>query len=141
MGQQHRTYTDDFKAAAVDRLYEPGALIEPAAFTVHLKDVHVDRHNASSPHMTGSITSSALTATASRQHHTVMQGQMPRMHALTDALHGARAGGDTGRHFPPGDPQSKGAGSLPPFNLSTPPRACVFWQSPRETAGWCAGLP
>ena len=30
---------------------------------------------------------------------------------------------------------------LPPFNLSTPPRACVFWQSPRETAGWCAGLP
>ena len=30
---------------------------------------------------------------------------------------------------------------LPPFNLSTPPRACVFWQSPRETAGWCASLP
>ena len=30
---------------------------------------------------------------------------------------------------------------LPPFNLSTPPGACVFWQSPRETAGWCAGLP
>ena len=32
-------------------------------------------------------------------------------------------------------------GCLPPFNLSTPPRACVFWQSPRETAGWCASLP
>ncbi len=31
--------------------------------------------------------------------------------------------------------------TLPPFNLSTPPGACVFWQSPRETAGWCAGLP
>jgi hypothetical protein len=25
MGQQRRTYTDDFKAAAVDRLYEPDA--------------------------------------------------------------------------------------------------------------------
>ena len=25
MGQQRRTYTYDFKAAAVDRLYEPGA--------------------------------------------------------------------------------------------------------------------
>lgn len=25
MGQHRKTYTDDFKAAAVDRLYEPGA--------------------------------------------------------------------------------------------------------------------
>ena len=25
MGQHRRTYTDDFKAGAVDRLYEPGA--------------------------------------------------------------------------------------------------------------------
>ena len=25
MGQHQRTYTDDFKAGAVDRLYEPGA--------------------------------------------------------------------------------------------------------------------
>jgi transposase len=25
MGQQRRTHTDDFKAAAVDRLYEAGA--------------------------------------------------------------------------------------------------------------------
>ena len=33
------------------------------------------------------------------------------------------------------------AEGLPPFNLSTRPGACVFWQSPRETAGWCAGLP
>ena len=42
-----------------------------------------DRHNASSPHMTGSITSSALAAAASRQHHTVMQGQMPSASGLT----------------------------------------------------------
>ena len=25
MGQQRRTYTDNFRAAAVERLYEPGA--------------------------------------------------------------------------------------------------------------------
>ena len=45
-----------------------------------------DRHNASSPHMTGSITSSALAAAASRQHHTVMQGQMPSASGLTMPL-------------------------------------------------------
>ena len=33
------------------------------------------------------------------------------MHALTDALYGALAAGDIGRHFPPSDPQWKGAGS------------------------------
>jgi hypothetical protein len=26
MGQQRRTYTDDYNAAAVDRLYEPGGV-------------------------------------------------------------------------------------------------------------------
>ena len=33
------------------------------------------------------------------------------MHALTDALYGAMAEGDIGRHFPPSDPQWKGAES------------------------------
>src|SRR5690606_25668527 len=33
------------------------------------------------------------------------------MHALTDAIYGAMAEGDIGRHFPPSDPQWKGAES------------------------------
>ncbi|MCV2892331.1 bifunctional 2-C-methyl-D-erythritol 4-phosphate cytidylyltransferase/2-C-methyl-D-erythritol 2,4-cyclodiphosphate synthase [Lentibacter sp. XHP0401] len=33
------------------------------------------------------------------------------MHAITDALYGAMAEGDIGRHFPPSDPQWKGAAS------------------------------
>ena len=33
------------------------------------------------------------------------------MHAITDALYGALAKGDIGRHFPPSDPQWKGAAS------------------------------
>lgn len=33
------------------------------------------------------------------------------MHALTDAIYGALADGDIGRHFPPSDPQWKGADS------------------------------
>ena len=33
------------------------------------------------------------------------------MHALTDAIYGALAMGDIGRHFPPSDPQWKGAES------------------------------
>ena len=33
------------------------------------------------------------------------------MHAITDALYGALASGDIGRHFPPSDPQWKGAAS------------------------------
>ncbi len=33
------------------------------------------------------------------------------MHAVTDAIYGALATGDIGRHFPPGDPQWKGAPS------------------------------
>ena len=33
------------------------------------------------------------------------------MHALTDAVYGALADGDIGRHFPPSDPQWKGAAS------------------------------
>ena len=33
------------------------------------------------------------------------------MHALTDAIYGALAQGDIGRHFPPSDPQWKGAPS------------------------------
>jgi transposase-like protein len=31
MGQQRRKYTDDYKAAAVERLYEPGATQGPDA--------------------------------------------------------------------------------------------------------------
>ena len=33
------------------------------------------------------------------------------MHAITDAIYGALATGDIGRHFPPSDPQWKGAAS------------------------------
>ena len=33
------------------------------------------------------------------------------MHAITDALYGALAEGDIGQHFPPSDPQWKGAAS------------------------------
>ena len=33
------------------------------------------------------------------------------MHALTDAIYGALAAGDIGRHFPPSDPAWKGAAS------------------------------
>jgi 2-C-methyl-D-erythritol 2,4-cyclodiphosphate synthase len=33
------------------------------------------------------------------------------MHAITDALYGAIARGDIGQHFPPSDPQWKGAAS------------------------------
>jgi 2-C-methyl-D-erythritol 4-phosphate cytidylyltransferase/2-C-methyl-D-erythritol 2,4-cyclodiphosphate synthase len=33
------------------------------------------------------------------------------MHALTDAIYGALAMGDIGQHFPPSDPQWKGAAS------------------------------
>ena len=33
------------------------------------------------------------------------------LHALTDAIYGALAQGDIGRHFPPSDPQWKGAAS------------------------------
>ncbi len=33
------------------------------------------------------------------------------MHAVTDAIYGALADGDIGRHFPPSDPQWKGADS------------------------------
>jgi 2-C-methyl-D-erythritol 4-phosphate cytidylyltransferase/2-C-methyl-D-erythritol 2,4-cyclodiphosphate synthase len=33
------------------------------------------------------------------------------MHALTDAIYGALAQGDIGRHFPPSDPEWKGAAS------------------------------
>ncbi len=33
------------------------------------------------------------------------------MHALTDAIYGALVQGDIGRHFPPSDPQWKGAAS------------------------------
>ena len=34
------------------------------------------------------------------------------MHALTDAIYGALAEGDIGRHFPPSDPQWQGADSV-----------------------------
>lgn len=33
------------------------------------------------------------------------------MHTVTDAIYGALASGDIGQHFPPGDPQWKGAAS------------------------------
>ena len=43
-----------------------------------------------------------------------LQGQSDAdvgMHALTDAIYGALALGDIGQHFPPSDPQWKGAAS------------------------------
>ena len=38
---------------------------------------------------------------------------MSALHALTDALLGALAEGDIGTHFPPSDPQWRGAASTP----------------------------
>ncbi len=47
-------------------------------------------------------------------HHKALLGHSDAdvgMHALTDAIYGALALGDIGRHFPPSDPQWKGAAS------------------------------
>lgn len=47
-------------------------------------------------------------------HHRALVGHSDAdvgMHALTDAIHGAMGTGDIGRHFPPSDPQWKGAES------------------------------
>lgn len=47
-------------------------------------------------------------------HHQGLRGHSDAdvgMHALTDAIYGALAEGDIGRHFPPSDPQWKGADS------------------------------
>ena len=47
-------------------------------------------------------------------HHKALLGHSDAdvgMHALTDAIYGALAMGDIGRHFPPSDPQWKGAAS------------------------------
>lgn len=47
-------------------------------------------------------------------HHSALKGHSDAdvgMHAVTDAIYGALADGDIGRHFPPSDPQWKGAAS------------------------------
>jgi 2-C-methyl-D-erythritol 2,4-cyclodiphosphate synthase len=47
-------------------------------------------------------------------HHAALEGHSDAdvgMHAVTDAIYGALAQGDIGRHFPPSDPQWKGAPS------------------------------
>ena len=47
-------------------------------------------------------------------HHASLSGHSDAdvaMHALTDAIYGALAEGDIGHHFPPSDPQWKGADS------------------------------
>ena len=47
-------------------------------------------------------------------HHAALTGHSDAdvgMHAVTDAIYGALAQGDIGRHFPPRDPQWKGAAS------------------------------
>ena len=47
-------------------------------------------------------------------HERTLQGHSDAdvgMHAVTDAIYGALAQGDIGRHFPPSDPQWKGAAS------------------------------
>jgi len=47
-------------------------------------------------------------------HHAGLKGHSDAdvgMHAVTDAIYGALAQGDIGRHFPPSDPQWKGAAS------------------------------
>ena len=47
-------------------------------------------------------------------HHAALKGHSDAdvgRHAVTDAIYGALAQGDIGRHFPPSDPQWKGAAS------------------------------
>ena len=47
-------------------------------------------------------------------HHAALKGHSDAdvaMHAITDAIYGALGEGDIGRHFPPSDPQWKGAES------------------------------
>ena len=47
-------------------------------------------------------------------HHAALSGHSDAdvgMHAVTDAIYGALSQGDIGRHFPPSDPQWKGAAS------------------------------
>ena len=47
-------------------------------------------------------------------HHASLKGHSDAdvgMHAVTDGIYGALAQGDIGRHFPPSDPQWKGAAS------------------------------
>ena len=47
-------------------------------------------------------------------HHAKLKGHSDAdvgMHAVTDAIYGALAQGDIGRHFPPSDPKWKGAAS------------------------------
>ena len=47
-------------------------------------------------------------------HHAALKGHSDAdvgMHAVTDAIYGALAQGDIGRHFPPSDPKWKGAAS------------------------------
>ena len=47
-------------------------------------------------------------------HHAALKGHSDAdvgMQAVTDAIYGALAQGDIGRHFPPSDPQWKGAAS------------------------------
>jgi len=47
-------------------------------------------------------------------HHAELKGHSDAdvgMHAVTDAIYGGLAQGDIGRHFPPSDPQWKGAAS------------------------------
>ena len=73
------------------------------------------------------------------------------LHALTDAILGAISAGDIGRHFPPSDPQWRGAPSalfvdhdsvLPPLpafpnhnDVFMPTSSCPFRSAPDVGAG------
>ena len=41
LGQQQRKYTDDYKAAAVERLYEPGAMQGSVAKELEINGTHL----------------------------------------------------------------------------------------------------
>jgi hypothetical protein len=73
------------------------------------------------------------------------------LHALTDALLGAVAAGDIGTHFPPSDPQWKGADSTlfvrgalekvraAGFRVAAPALIGPWWQSKRSPRGLSRG--